>query len=561
MSDNRISGDLDDLLKDIQDMRSINLSHNGITSVGTTITTMGDTLSLIDLSFNNISELPSEFGKLTNLKNLNLAFNRIETFPESLFNIKGLSDLNLSYNKLSSPLKGKFGNFETLSLLNLAGNQLNEFPSVICDAKSLTKLYLNNNFIGGSIPGDVEKLHNLSVIDLSVNYITDIENLCKVSTLADINVSNNRIDKFVQGYRSWTHLIDFDISRNQLREVSWDLDFFHNLRVFSFSHNDIQHQRSKTLPFLVPGYSSILSSNPNPTIPNFQKSSNVSSPEDTKSPKVVYKYEGNNTLDRFLIDQTSKQQPVPSLLFNLRIGWSEMCGRRPDMQDSLCVHQYFQHVPWQHLVGVFDGHSGTNTALYCASNIASVFASYLRSSPAEAALRQTFHTLDKEVDLHNFSDGCTAVVCYIAGNTLMCANTGDSRAVLCSNGKAIDLSEDDKPDKPSEVARIQRLGGFISGTGRVVGELAVARSIGDCSLHPFVTCEPTIVKRELEKDDEFIIMACDGIWDVLSSQNAVDIVRSVNDPARAAALLRDCAYARGSADNLSALVIKFITNN
>lgn len=548
MSDNRICGDLTDSFNDLSDIRSLNLSHNGIISLGSHISALKDNLTVLDLSFNNLNDLPEDFVELQNLKNINLAFNRFESIPDCLFDIKGLAELNMSYNKLSGvPSKGKFANLEALSILNLAGNHLTEFPVSICESKSLSKLYLSNNFIPGSLPAELEKLHSLIVFDISVNQIVDFENLCKVPTLNDINLSFNKIEKFAQGYRAFTKLIDFDISRNQLKEVSWDIDFFSGLRTFSFSHNDIQHQRVKTLPFLVPGYSNALVTS--------------NSIEQEKARRVVYKYEGNNSLDRFLIDQTSRQQPVPSLLFNIRVGWSEMCGRRPDMQDSLCVHQYFQHVPWQHLIGVFDGHSGTNAALFCSGNIGSVLSSYLRGSNPEMALRQTFHTLHKEIDLHNFSDGCTAVVCYISGNTLLCANSGDSRAVICSAGKAIDLSSDDKPEKPSEVARIQRLGGFISSGGRVVGELAVARSIGDCSLYPYVTCEPTIVRRELEKDDEFIIMACDGIWDVLSSQDAVDIVRSVNDPARAAALLRDCAYARGSADNLSALVIKLITNN
>lgn len=548
-----------DAFEGIHDVRNLNLSHNGITSIGSGIAGLKDDLAILDLSFNNISELPAAFSELTNLKNLNLAFNRFEAFPECLHSIKGLLELNLGYNKLSGLGKGDFGSFEALSMIVLAGNQFSKFPTQICDIKPLIKLFLTNNFISGDVPAEVERLHNLTVADLSVNQLQHIDGLCKVPTLTDINVSNNRIRDFPQGYTAWTRLVDFDISRNQLCEVSWDPDFFGGLRMFSLSHNDVQPKTAaRVIPFLVPGYSNPVAAT---AVSAGSSQSQSSSSEHDKYRKVVYKYEGNNALDRFLVDQTAQAQPVPSLMFSLRVGWSEMCGRRPDMQDALCVHQYFQHVPWQHLIGVFDGHSGSNASLYCAGNIGGILASYLRSAGPEKALRRTFHTLHKEVDLHEFGDGCTAVVCYIAGNTLFCANSGDSRAVLCRAGKAVDLSTDDKPDKPSEIARIQKLGGFISANGRVVGELAVARSIGDCSLHPYVTCEPTIVKKELEKDDEFVIMACDGIWDVFSSQNAVDIVRTVNDPVRAAAMLRDCAFARGSADNLSALVIKLVANN
>lgn len=74
--------------------------------------------------------------------------------------------------------------------------------------------------------------------------------------------------------------------------------------------------------------------------------------------------------------------------------------------------------------------------------------------------------------------GSTAVVVLIIGNKMVCANVGDARAVLCRNGKAIDLSVDHKASRPDEQERIKKQGGYVV-FGRVLGRLAVTRAFGD----------------------------------------------------------------------------------
>ncbi|RYE99585.1 MAG: protein serine/threonine phosphatase 2C family protein, partial [Methanobacteriota archaeon] len=150
-----------------------------------------------------------------------------------------------------------------------------------------------------------------------------------------------------------------------------------------------------------------------------------------------------------------------------------------------------------------------------------------------------------------------------AGATLTVANAGDSRAVLCRGGTAMDMSVDHKTKRHDERARILAAGGMIL-RGRVLGRLAVTRALGDLSLKrgadgkELVTGEPEIFETDLVAQDEFLLVACDGIYDVMSSQEAVDFVRSQlatgADPHAAAAALVKQAYDLGSADNLSAIV-------
>jgi len=152
--------------------------------------------------------------------------------------------------------------------------------------------------------------------------------------------------------------------------------------------------------------------------------------------------------------------------------------------------------------------------------------------------------------------GATAVVTLITSRKLFCANAGDSRAVLCRDGKAIRLSFDHKPMEEED--RVNALGGYIIGdkTRRIDGLVAVSRSFGDFFMEPFIICDPFLSENDLLPEDEFIILACDGVWDELSDQEAVDLVRSESDLYRASVKLRDYAYLFGSEDNISVVIVR-----
>ncbi|KAF2313034.1 hypothetical protein GH714_008823 [Hevea brasiliensis] len=135
-------------------------------------------------------------------------------------------------------------------------------------------------------------------------------------------------------------------------------------------------------------------------------------------------------------------------------------------------------------------------------------------------------------DFSGPTSGSTACVAIIRNHQLVVANAGDSRCVISRKGQAYNLSRDHKPDLEAEKDRILKAGGFIH-AGRVNGSLNLARAIGDMEfkqnkfLPPekqIVTANPDINTVELCDDDEFIVLACDGIWDCLSSQQLVDFI-------------------------------------
>lgn len=179
------------------------------------------------------------------------------------------------------------------------------------------------------------------------------------------------------------------------------------------------------------------------------------------------------------------------------------------------------------------------------------------------SMLKAFKMMDKELKLHPtvdcFCSGTTAVTLVKQGRDLVIGNIGDSRAILATRDKdnslvAVQLTTDLKPNLPREAARIQRCKGRVFAlqdepeVSRVwlpnsnSPGLAMARAFGDFCLKDFgLISIPDIFYRFLTERDEFIVLATDGIWDVLSNKEVVDIVDSAPGRATAARALVDCA--------------------
>lgn len=157
------------------------------------------------------------------------------------------------------------------------------------------------------------------------------------------------------------------------------------------------------------------------------------------------------------------------------------------------------------------------------------------------------------------------------------ANAGDCRAVLCRRGLAIELSDDHTPLSEGERKRIESAGGTVTETeavGYVNGQLSVARSIGDwfydglkglkghCETGP-VIAEPEIRVYELSEEDEFLLLGCDGLWNKISSQTAVQFARNQlmkhNDPKRCSEALVQEALMLEADDNVTVITVCFQT--
>lgn len=237
-------------------------------------------------------------------------------------------------------------------------------------------------------------------------------------------------------------------------------------------------------------------------------------------------------------------------------------GKRHRMEDTCCAIPCINGDPGEAYYGVFDGHGGRRAADFAAQHLYEYIASNeCFDTDVAEAVGSAFLKADKMfvelAEKQEMRDGTTAVAAYIRGGKLWVANVGDSRAVLSRKGVAKALSEDHRPNIESEQHRIESRGGtvFHMGSWRVEGVLAVTRAIGDKDLKKCVTAHPHIVQLDLSAGDELLVLATDGLWDVMSNQEVVDEALRHDDPSVAASALVREALARGSSDNISVLVV------
>jgi serine/threonine protein phosphatase PrpC len=267
--------------------------------------------------------------------------------------------------------------------------------------------------------------------------------------------------------------------------------------------------------------------------------------------------------------------------------FSGMQGWRVSMEDA---HMVCKSIPVQGqkpltghaLFGVMDGHGGAFTSAFASENFIRTISGQadLKKYSAlsledqsdvpgvellRSALSETFAELDSEIrkkqnqrndtfllmtekaekgkaennpNIRFERSGSTCVVVLVSPSHIICANAGDSRAILRRGGKTLPLSFDHKPSNIPELERINAAGGFVKGK-RVDGDLAVSRGLGDFSYKSTETKpveqqkvipEPEILVYPRKHDiDEFLVLACDGVWDVASNDQCSNFVQELMD--------------------------------
>jgi serine/threonine protein phosphatase PrpC len=264
-----------------------------------------------------------------------------------------------------------------------------------------------------------------------------------------------------------------------------------------------------------------------------------------------------------------------------------LIGQRQSNEDH---HYVFENINKEknlidiNLYSIFDGHGGKGISKYLKDNYWSYF---IKDN-------KNIHLKKKEfikyvTDIHNIiQDKLSKEVpsSKISGSTSLTSyffkynnkiyyyiiNTGDSRAIICNrNNISIPLSKDHKPIMYDEKKRITELGGtikFDAGDWRIK-DLSVSRAFGDFDGQPFIVSIPDIYRYELNTGDKFMVMACDGLWDVLSNQEVVDFILEELDKLKKnkstngigknniARTLAEYAIQKGSYDNITIILIFF----
>jgi len=251
---------------------------------------------------------------------------------------------------------------------------------------------------------------------------------------------------------------------------------------------------------------------------------------------------------------------------------------------------------------VCDGHGGKEVADFVVGQFRSLLMKKELSYPlSNNYINKMFSAIQQKLIAHPNKIakqcGCTALVVVRYANShgqeyLQVINLGDCRAVLSRAGSAIPLSKDHKPFWPEEKKRIDQVNAKYNTNSRVhydagdwrIGDLSVSRSFGDLDNTPYVTHIPESQIHKLDSSDEFLVIACDGLWDVLQNHEAINFVRDFDTnnniqyyviprkfnphdvransidkhgTANIASILGTYAIQRGSTDNVSVLIMFF----
>lgn len=266
-------------------------------------------------------------------------------------------------------------------------------------------------------------------------------------------------------------------------------------------------------------------------------------------------------------------------------GISYAQGLRGEMEDAHLTTKFHVKILNQiysvNLFGIFDGHNGGEAAKYVAAHLQSVFCEKLQEAHSHKtdttdqnerfteivwnSLKQTFVQLHKDVLKEEGKSGTTATVSIILNGQLWVANVGDSRTIITDSDQVVQLSEDAKPVNERFKKSIIKRGGNLFGGCLTSHDwshfLSVARAIGDKLYGLVINPRPKITRTRIEDlgAEKFLILACDGIWDVLSTNSVAQLIKenqANSTPEQLAKLIVERAYELGSKDNLSAIVYK-----
>jgi serine/threonine protein phosphatase PrpC len=275
------------------------------------------------------------------------------------------------------------------------------------------------------------------------------------------------------------------------------------------------------------------------------------------------------------------------------VGWADDIGQRDTMEDGFVLVDCFGSSPTSCFVSVFDGHGGREVVDFVNVHLPAMLLAELQSVPIAQqrepqaisdAITRSYCQVDNAIWASGIQQsGCTAVSCLLTETspgcrTIFTAHLGDARAVICRSAEAVRLTSasDHKATDPVEMKRVLEMGGTVY-NDRVNGMLAISRALGDHQLkrpglpNDVVSNMPDITSTELTDGDMFVIIACDGLWDVVQDQEAVNLVlegihavrsmsngQEVDNRSMAEVLTRmllEEALERGTTDNVTTVVV------
>jgi len=489
----------------------LTIMNNPISEIS--IASLSQSLIRLDLSHCSIKSIPPALFSFTQLKYLILTNNQISEIPDS---IEQSSLLSLVINE--NPIDHLPTLPPTLAMFFGCLCMFTEFPYSLCILPRLSIVNISCNKIA-EIPS-IPHVHTLIASCNQISVMPDVSDRIRT-----IDLSHNCI---TEASISWdlSQLLEIDLSHNCLEVIS--LTKANKLSSMKLSHNpnlvfEITPAMFPTLAFL-----------------------------DVLCTQI------NVVADEFgwlsLRELVSSSNIVPSLQCKkiddcINIGYSEMKGNREQMEDAIIIRKsLFDNVD---VFGVLDGHAGYYAATHSAYLLPEILAN--QGSFSCHSIAQCIEVLNEKIKQENIEDGSTLALVLQKGSSLICANIGDSRALIIKrDGSVFPLTYDHKPDERSELEGIRKRGSFVV-DGRTSGVLAISRSLGD-HLIKGVSAVPSMIEYCIDPEDYRVVIACDGVFDVITNEEVGKIVLNEEDVSKSAFLIRNVAFARMSQDNITVIV-------
>lgn len=266
----------------------------------------------------------------------------------------------------------------------------------------------------------------------------------------------------------------------------------------------------------------------------------------------------------------------------LKVGASCMQGWRINMEDAHTQLLSLNNDKNSAFFAVYDGHGGAKVAEYAGIHLHDKIINQpaFKEGNISDAMKKGFLEIDQDMledeEMKEELAGTTAICVLIRDRKIYCGNVGDSRSIASVRGRVQNLSYDHKPNNELEAKRIVAAGGWVE-FNRVNGNLALSRALGDFVFKKnedkkaedqIVTAYPDVHVRDLTSDHEFIVLACDGIWDVLSNEEVLEFVRTriaqqispeiICEQLMTRCLAPDCQMGGLGCDNMTVVLVCFL---
>jgi len=462
-----------------------------------------------------------------------------------------------------------------------------ELPT-LKDAINKEKNYLRNGYLE-IINQNIGKKRNNSQLHSHVqkNHKPYSGNPLKFHNKKEINNANIKFNSEREIFTANPYLAGYNMKKkNYFRKFNYNNNVYNNLSINPAYNNNILKNRIVYNNEKKMINNIIFDNNKNKLRgANRQKPNNNSKKivivandnnksNDYKSDKDLMSNLSNNQE----MDQNSNQQEKHIDLYFISYSYSENPNleHRKEMEDFHYIKAVLNRKLCCSYFGLFDGHSGKEVGMYLMENLHKVISQEIKSNNAENSenmkiiVKNSFEKIDQEINNQNFKNdtGSTGTVLLLykdtnskTGKSFLCANVGDSKAYLIKKNEIKIITKDHKCNDADEVKRIRDTGGIVF-RERVFGTLMLTRSFGDKEMKKYgVLSTPDIFCQDIEEDDLFIIIASDGVWDVIEEDEVLKFAQDKISSNELSKKIIDLAKERNTYYNISCIVVKLNKNN